>query len=216
MGSLRLTLCTGLLAACALTPAAYAADGDGAGFSATPSSPAPGADVALRMTGCAGRTATAVSTAFVADVRLAGAEGTLAGDTRVRASAEPGPYDVNITCGDFVIKSKITVVSRSQSQSQSQRQPQSEPESQPESQSQPDSHAQPPSSAAPVAPALPVTPASPVAPVHAGGGGSAHFATVDVSAAGPGKGQAVTGFVLVSVAAAAVALLSGRRGRGTD
>jgi hypothetical protein len=202
MGSLRLTLCTGLLAACALTPAAYAADGDGAGFSATPSSPAPGADVALRMTGCAGRTATAVSTAFVADVRLAGADGTLAGDTRVRASAEPGPYDVNITCGDFMIKSKITVVSQSQSKSQ------------PHSQSQP--HSESPSSVTPVAPALPVTPASPVAPVHAGGGGTAHFATVDVSEAGPGKGQAVTGFVLVGVAAAAVALLGARRSRGTD
>ncbi|MCX5246254.1 hypothetical protein OG895_13570 [Streptomyces sp. NBC_00201] len=219
MGSLRLTLCTGLLAACALTPTAHAADGadgGGAGLSVTPSAPAPGADLALRVTGCAERTATAHSTAFVADARLAGTEGTLAGDTRVRASAEPGPYDVNIMCGSFLVKSRITVVSQSQSQSQSQ----SEPESQGQAQSQPEAESLSDASsavpAAPLAPVSPAAPASPVAPVHAGGGGTAHFATVDVSAAGPGTGQAVTGLVLVGVAAAAVALLSARRSRGTD
>ncbi|MCX5421078.1 hypothetical protein [Streptomyces sp. NBC_00078] len=215
MGSLRLTLCTGLLAACALTPTAHAADGaDGgpAGLSVTPSAPAPGADLALRVTGCAKRTATAHSTAFVADARLAGTDGTLAGDTRVRASAEAGPYDVNITCGGFQVKGRLTVVSPSEtgSQGQGQGQAQSEPEAQALSD---DSSAVP---AVPRAPVSPAAPASPVAPVHAGGGGTARFATVDVSAAGPGTGQAVTGLVLVGVAAAAVALLSARRGRGKD
>ncbi|WP_406445126.1 hypothetical protein OHB14_39235 [Streptomyces sp. NBC_01613] len=204
MGSLRLTLCTGLLAACALTPAAHAADGSGGGVSVTPSSPAPGADIALRVTGCSARTATAASTAFVADVQLAGADGTLAGDSRVRASAQPGSYEVKISCAEFVIQSKITVVSQSEQSQQSESRPQSESH-QP---SQPQSHSQ--------TSALSDTPASPVAPVHAGGGGTAHFASVDVRGAGPGTGQAVTGLVLAGVAAAAVALLSARRGRGRD
>ncbi|GAA3826050.1 hypothetical protein GCM10022403_069250 [Streptomyces coacervatus] len=184
MGSLRLTLCTGLLAVCALTPPVYAADGGGAGMSVTPSSPAPGTDVALGLTGCSAQAATAASTAFVADVHLAGVDGTLAGDTLVRTSAKPGSYDVKVTCAGSVTTGKITVVS--QAQAQAQRQPRS------------------------------VTSASPVAPVRAGGGGTAHVASEDVREAGPGAGQAITGLVLVGVAVAAVAVLTGRRRRGTD
>ena len=108
MGSLRLTLCTAVLAVAAFTPVAQAAGGGS--VSVTPSSPAPGADLALRVTGCAGRTATAASAAFVADARLTGADGSLAGETRVRSSAEPGSYDVKITCADFEVKGRITVV----------------------------------------------------------------------------------------------------------
>lgn len=62
------------------------------------------------MTGCAGKTATAASAAFVADARLTGADGSLTGETRVRSSAEPGPYDVQISCADFQVKGRITVV----------------------------------------------------------------------------------------------------------
>ncbi|MER6422662.1 hypothetical protein [Streptomyces sp. NPDC001137] len=182
MGSLRLTLCTGFLAACALTPPAYAADASGAGISVSPSSPAPGADVALRVTGCSAKAGSAASGAFVADVRLTGADGTLTGDARVRASTAPGSYDVKVTCAGAVTTGRITVVSPSKSPSQ------------------PDSHLA----------------ASPVAPVHAGGGGTSHFATVDVREAGPGAGQAITGLVLVGAAAGAVAVLSSRRSRGTD
>ncbi|MEU6252059.1 hypothetical protein [Streptomyces sp. NPDC047043] len=199
MGSLRLTLCTGLLAACALTPVAHAADGDGRDVSVTPSTPTAGADVALSVSGCSGRTATAVSAAFVADARLAGADGALAGETRIRTSVEPGPYDVKITCADFVIKGRITVVSQSQSQSPSHSKPRSHSQAEPEPQS-----------------AVPSTVhASPVAPVDAGGGGAAHFATVDARATGPNTWHAVTGLVLAGVAAAAVGLLRARRSRGT-
>ncbi|MFF4034061.1 hypothetical protein ACFYZ2_30645 [Streptomyces sviceus] len=110
MGSLRLTLCTAALAVAALAPAAQAAQAaDGGGVSVTPSTPAPGADLALRVTGCAGRTAIAASAAFVADARLTGAGGSLAGETRVRSSIEPGPYDVRITCADLEMKGRITV-----------------------------------------------------------------------------------------------------------
>lgn len=108
MGSLRLTLCTTVLAVAALTPVAQAADGGS--VSVTPSSPAPGADLTLRVTGCAGKTATAASAAFVADARLTGSGGSLAGETRVRSSLRPGSYDVKITCADFQVKGRITVV----------------------------------------------------------------------------------------------------------
>ncbi|MBV7698718.1 hypothetical protein [Streptomyces sp. TRM70350] len=97
MGSLRLTLCTGVLAATAtLTPAAHAADG---GVSVSPSRPAPGSDLALRVTGCTGRTGIAASAPFVADARLSGSDGLLTGETRVRSSLRPDqPYEVNVTC----------------------------------------------------------------------------------------------------------------------
>ncbi|MGW7209574.1 hypothetical protein [Streptomyces sp. NPDC054837] len=109
MGSLRLTLCTALLAVTALTtPAAHAADG--AAVAVTPSSPAPGTDIALRVSGCADRTGTAVSAAFVADVRLTGADGTLVGETRVRTELRAGSYDVQVTCGDTSRKAAVTVV----------------------------------------------------------------------------------------------------------
>ncbi|MFF4356031.1 hypothetical protein [Streptomyces sp. NPDC001604] len=186
MGSLRLTLCTGALAVCALAPPVYAVDAGGAGISVSPSSPAPGADVALHVAGCSAKAGSASSRAFVADVRLAGVDGTLTGNSRVRASAEPGSYDVKVTCGGAVTTGRITVVSPSPSPSPSKSQPASHPAE------------------------------SPVAPVHAGGGGTAHFATVDVREAGPGTGQAVTGLVLVAAAAGAVAVLSARRSRGTD
>ncbi|WP_043686812.1 hypothetical protein [Streptomyces xylophagus] len=108
MGSLKVTLCAGAAIFAALTPTAYAADGGG--VTVTPASPAPGADVALRISGCAGTTGTAASDAFVADAKLVGAAGTLAGETRVRGSLEPGNYDVKITCGSVTVKGAITVV----------------------------------------------------------------------------------------------------------
>ncbi|MFJ2814394.1 hypothetical protein ACIQOU_33650 [Streptomyces sp. NPDC091279] len=110
MGPLRLTLCTGILAALAVTPAAYAADGRG--VSVSPSTPTPGADVALRVTGCSGKTATATSTAFVADAQLTADKGTLAGDTRIDSTTKPGPYDVKIRCADFEIRVSIHVVKK--------------------------------------------------------------------------------------------------------
>ncbi|WLW54725.1 hypothetical protein [Streptomyces sp. YU58] len=199
MGSLRLTLCAtalivtaltpAALTQAALTPAAHAADGGS--VSVTPSSPAPGAEVALRVSGCTGRTATAASAAFVADARLTGADGTLAGQTQVRSSIEPGSYDVKITCVDFEVKGTITVGT-----------------------DKPGKHNEP-------HPNAPTTPASPVAPVLAGGGGTARLAaadtadTADARPKGPGTGHAVTGLVLAGVAALAVVLLGSRRSRRT-
>jgi hypothetical protein len=98
MGSLRVTVCTGVLAAVALAPAAYAADAGS--VSVTPAAPAPGSDITLRVTGCAQRTAVAASAAFVADARLTvtGAR-ELTGESRVRSTVEAGSYAVRVTCG---------------------------------------------------------------------------------------------------------------------
>jgi hypothetical protein len=108
MGSLKVTLCAGAAVLAALTPTAYAADGGT--VSVTPASPAPGADVALRISGCPGTTGSAASDAFVADAKLVGTAGTLAGETQVRSSLEPGSYDVKITCGSVTVKGAIKVV----------------------------------------------------------------------------------------------------------
>ncbi|MEU1409290.1 hypothetical protein ABZ471_44900 [Streptomyces sp. NPDC005728] len=181
MGSLRLTLCAGLLAVAALTPAAHAAD-DGQGVAVSPASPVPGGDVSLRVRGCTGAQGTATSSAFVSDARLTGSQGTLTGETRIRSALEPGSYTVRVSCSDSVMTGAITVVEKS-----------SRPASQPYG-----------------------TSASPVAPVHAGGGGTAHFATVATNGSGPDTAQAVTGLALAGAAAAAVGLLRARRSRGTD
>lgn len=101
MGQLKVTLCAGAAVLfTALTPAANAADGGG--ISVNPASPAPGAEVALRVTGCAERTASAVSAAFVSEVRLSvtGEENTLVGESRIRSSLEVGTYEVMVICGE--------------------------------------------------------------------------------------------------------------------
>lgn len=107
MGSLRLTLCTGFLAAAALVPTAHAADGGG--VQVVPASPAPGSDVGLRVSGCSTRTGTAVSDAFVSDAALSGTGGTLSGDGRIRTTLTPGRYDMRITCGDAQVRGTVTV-----------------------------------------------------------------------------------------------------------
>ncbi|MFI9171493.1 hypothetical protein [Streptomyces lincolnensis] len=183
MGSLRLTLCATALAVTALTPAAHAADGGS--VSVTPSSPAPGAEVALRVSGCTGRTATAASAAFVADARLTGADGTLAGQTQVRSSIEPGSYDVKITCVDFEVKGTITVGTDTPGK---------------------------PDEGRPTAPASPV---APVLAGGGGTARLAAADTADARPTGPGTGHAVTGLVLAGVAALAVVLLGSRRSRRT-
>ncbi|MEU5597324.1 hypothetical protein [Streptomyces sp. NPDC020298] len=74
-----------------------------------PSSPAPGTDVTLRVSGCSGATGTAVSDAFVANARLTGADGTVTGETRIRTSLKPGSHGVRVTCADHVVGGSITV-----------------------------------------------------------------------------------------------------------
>ncbi|MER6558925.1 hypothetical protein ABT300_14475 [Streptomyces sp. NPDC001027] len=204
MSSLKVTLCSGVAAVVAalvpavLVPMAYApsahATGDGGSVSVTPAKPAPGAEITLKVTGCAGRTATATSDAFVSDVRLSGSGGSLVGDTRVRSSVAVGAYDVRITCVDFTVKGRISVVAPS-----------------PAEPSRPRVSPVPPTQDAATAAA------SPVAPVRAGGGGAAPLAAVEEARVdGPGAVQAVVGLVLAGVAAAAVVFRGVRRRRRTD
>lgn len=115
MGSVRVTLCAGAVVAAALAasaPSVHAADsGDvsgnasgvaSGGVSTMPVSPVPGADIQVRASECGGRTGTAASVAFVADAQLTQLTGrnpgTLAGETRVRSSLDPGTYPVRVTC----------------------------------------------------------------------------------------------------------------------
>ncbi|MEV5339139.1 hypothetical protein AB0K93_11715 [Streptomyces sp. NPDC052676] len=220
MSSLRLTLSTGILAAtAALTPAtAHAANGGGVQVS--PSSPAPGGAIALRGTGCPGKTGTAASDAFVSDARLTvAADGALAGETLVRSTARPGPYDVRIVCGEKSLKTRLTVGLAASADPATPTAPASPPEPDPAAPIAPASSAAPDplSPVAPASPAVPdplspIAPASPTAPVRAGGGGTAHLAAVDTGSTGPGAAHAVTGLLLA--AGAAVVVVTGRARRG--
>ncbi|MFF9377773.1 hypothetical protein ACF1BB_24925 [Streptomyces griseoluteus] len=196
MGSLRLTLCSGIIAATAFTPAvAHAADGGGShgtgGLTLAPAVPLPGTDVSLRVRGCTASQGTAVSDAFVSDARLTGGQGDLSGETRVRTSLKAGAYDVRITCADYSFTSRISV-------------DESGPGTGPDAGSD----------------SGPDTGPSPVAPVHAGGGGTASgadtstlFATVAPTGSGPGAAQALTGLALAGCAAVTVGALRSRRSR---
>ncbi|MFI2635760.1 hypothetical protein ACH5A2_36125 [Streptomyces collinus] len=239
MGSLRVTVCTSVLAVVALAPSAYAADE--VSVSVTPAAPAPGSDVTLRVTGCAQRTAVAASAALVADARLTvtGA-GELAGESRVRSTVEPGPYAVRITCGATKQTGTLTV------RDGAARRPDAAPLPMPGAGGQPPAHGEPANGEAGQPPApgqggqqpapegggqpsapgrdreafpshRPGGPASPVAPVRAGGGGAAEIVAAEERGAGPGAAQGVTGLVLAGAAAAIALLRRGvRRGRGTD
>ncbi|GAA2762730.1 hypothetical protein GCM10010103_17710 [Streptomyces paradoxus] len=234
MGSLRVTVCTSVLAAVALAPAAYAAD-EGS-VSATPAIPAPGSDVTLHVTGCAQRTATAASAAFVANARLTvtGA-GELAGESRVRSTIEAGSYAVRVTCGTTTRTGTLTVRDGEAARPGAASLPVPAGGQQPAHgdvghQPAPDKGGQQPApegGGQPSAPGgdpeafpshRPGAPASPVAPVRAGGGGAAELIAAEERGAGPGAAQGMTGLVLAGVAAAVIVVLRRgvRRGRGTD
>ncbi|MFB7493978.1 hypothetical protein ACFC09_04600 [Streptomyces sp. NPDC056161] len=199
MGSLPLTLGTGILVVAVLTPSAYAADG---GVSVAPSAPAPGGDVAVRVSGCDARTGTAVSDAFAADGTLSGPDGTLGGRSRISQAASPGPYDIRVTCGDTQLTGTVTVTGADSGAAPPTAVPTAPPSSA--------SPATPPSPASPVSP---VSPAASGTPADVGAEDTAYFASVDTHPTGPGLAQAIIGLVLVGVAAVAVGLRSARRKR---
>ncbi|WP_062648128.1 hypothetical protein [Streptomyces maremycinicus] len=196
MGSVKITLCAGIaVGAAVLVPTAYAsgeAGGDkGGGVSVTPSTPTPGAEVTLKVSGCGGRTATAASDAFVADAQLADVGGALVGDTRVRSSIGAGTYDVRITCVDYKVTGHIRVVAPASDGG----------------------------SAEPYGPSTPASPVAPVHAGGGGAAPPAPLAALDeaqVEGRGPGIAQAVVGLVLAGVAAAAFVYRGVHRRRGTD
>ncbi|MGA4841703.1 hypothetical protein [Streptomyces sp. G45] len=63
----------------------------------TPGTAPPGAQLALRVTGCEGTTGSAGSGAFQGDAELRGAAGALAGTARVRQGVS-GTYEITVTC----------------------------------------------------------------------------------------------------------------------
>ncbi|MFE7841279.1 hypothetical protein ACFU53_36080 [Streptomyces sp. NPDC057474] len=248
MGSLRVTLCAGAVVAAALTvsaPSARAADSGN--VSVVPASPAPGSDIQVRAKGCGGKSGTAASEAFVADAQLTQLSGrslgTLAGDTRVRSSLEPGTYDVRITCDGREDKVTGTIkvgdgkpgtTKPSATKPTAAKPSATKPTDTKPSDTKP-SDTKPPVAEPPVTKPAASTrassPASPVAPVRAGGGGAAaQLAAADPADArgsadpansmddarhtGPGARHAVVGLVLAGVAAVAVVARGARRGRG--
>ncbi|MFJ9860471.1 hypothetical protein ACIRVN_23705 [Streptomyces albogriseolus] len=112
MGKRRLALCAGVLAVTAFGPAACAAyAADGGDVSVVPAAPAPGADIALRVTGCDAREAVAQSPALVSDARLTPDDGDgLAGDGRVRSTVTAGTYTVTVACDGAEHKGTVEVV----------------------------------------------------------------------------------------------------------
>ncbi|MFE4664096.1 hypothetical protein ACFRI7_08675 [Streptomyces sp. NPDC056716] len=233
MGSLHLTLCTGLLTAVtALTPlTAHAAEDTGGTVSVSPESPAPGGDIALRLTGCDGGTATAVSAAFVSEARLTGSGGTVTGETRIRTSLKVGAYAVRITCGDRTARGNIRVAEHradtgtdtdtdtdtgtgTGTGTGGRTDTDSGTDTRTDTGTRTDTA--PDSATAP----HPSTPPSPTAPVRAGGGGTsahAHLTTTaaDADREGPGTAHAITGLLLAGAAAVAVILRGARKSRRT-
>ncbi|MFH8799340.1 hypothetical protein ACH4F6_07030 [Streptomyces sp. NPDC017936] len=200
MSSLKATLCAGAALAAtaigptAIGPTAYAADGGSASgdvssgpgeVSVNPSSPSPGTEVSLRVRGCAGKTATAVSTAFVSEARLVAANGALVGETRVRSSLTLGSYGVTVTCADYRVSSRFKVAMAPV---------------------KPSSHASAPA----LAHASPVAPVR-----AGGGGTAPLASAGEARVDSPGTAHAVTGLVLAGVAAVVVVLRTVRRSGGT-
>ncbi|MEU1080977.1 hypothetical protein ABZ368_12150 [Streptomyces sp. NPDC005908] len=194
MGKRRLALCASVLTVTALGPVARAADGGG--LSVTPAAPAPGSDIALRVTGCDAREAVAQSPALVSDARLTRTGDGLAGDSRVRSTLTAGTYAVTYACDGTERKAALKVTSGPV--------PAGEPA--------------PPADRAPQTPQIPQTHPSPVAPVDAGGGGTARAVVADRERHGPGTAQTVVALALAGTAAVTVhrrARRQARRGRGT-
>lgn len=204
MGPMRLALCTGILTVAVLAPAAYAVDDTG--VSVTPVTPAPGTDVTLKVAECAERTAIAVSSAFVSEVRLTVADGgVLVGESRVRSTLTAGAYPVLVDCGERARQGTIKVAPAGDK---------------PAGTAETNGKAETAETSKPGA-AEPVAPASPVAPVDAGGGGSAPLAATGTGTesgadeGGPGAVQAVTGLFLAAAAAGAAVRGRVRRSRTT-
>ncbi|MFD0383852.1 hypothetical protein ACFQ2B_20540 [Streptomyces stramineus] len=116
MDSVRRALC-GALASVALCAAPAFADDNPATMSGTieltPVTSHPGAQVQLRVAGCANNRATATSEAFVADATLAKDSAGLFAEATVRKTVAPGTYRVQVRCDgyDSVAKGRLTILS---------------------------------------------------------------------------------------------------------
>ncbi len=75
-----------------------------------PAAPVPGADVALKVTGCDAREAVAQSPVLVSDARLTPDGDGLTGDGRVRSTLTAGTYTVTVACDGTEHKGTVEVV----------------------------------------------------------------------------------------------------------
>ncbi|MFI8201975.1 hypothetical protein [Streptomyces sp. NPDC085937] len=201
MGKRRLALCASVLAVTALGPTAWAADGGG--LSVTPAAPAPGSDIALRVTGCDAREAVARSPALVSEARLTRTGDGLAGDSRVRSTLTAGTYAVTYACDGTERKAALKVTPPPAAAGEPAL---------PAAQGPQTSQTRAPQTR------TPQTHPSPVAPVNAGGGGTARAVAADRERHGPGTAQTVVALALAGTAALTVhrrARRQARRGRGT-
>ncbi|WP_392670749.1 hypothetical protein [Streptomyces sp. LN785] len=128
MRSIPLTFCGAAVIAATLmhAPAALAESGSGSEkdpgsgttLTVTPSSVAPGGQVDLQTNGCRGKEAKGISDAFDSDARFSpeGSDGLFA-EGKIRSDAEPGEYDIWVSCGDSKdteVSGTLTVVDRNQ------------------------------------------------------------------------------------------------------
>ncbi|MEU1781706.1 hypothetical protein ABZ545_19765 [Streptomyces abikoensis] len=117
MDAVRSALC-GALTAAALVAGAGAADAnDGpvtmsGTMELTPVTSRPGAEVQLRVSGCAGDRGTATSEAFVSDAKLAKDSAGLFAEATVREAVRPGTYPVRVSCdgSEHTAEGRLTVV----------------------------------------------------------------------------------------------------------
>ncbi|MFE7465104.1 hypothetical protein ACFU6R_13535 [Streptomyces sp. NPDC057499] len=128
-----LTFCAAAVVAATLVPGSAALaesgpapEGGRAGISLTagPSTVGPGGEADLRLAGCAGRTATGESDAFVSAARFSpAADGGLFAEARISSDARPGDHTVHVTCTDdkagtgtngatATVTAKVTVTGR--------------------------------------------------------------------------------------------------------
>ncbi|MEU7136809.1 hypothetical protein [Streptomyces sp. NPDC046261] len=116
MASVRFALCGALTAAAAVFAApAHAHDGPvtmSGTIELTPVTSRPGAEVQLRVSGCASQRATATSEAFVADAKLAKDSAGMFAEATVRETVSAGTYPVRVHCDgyDATAVGKLTVV----------------------------------------------------------------------------------------------------------
>ncbi|MFC5722832.1 hypothetical protein ACFP1Z_21930 [Streptomyces gamaensis] len=100
----RLALCAVLAAAAMGAAPVHAEAADGTAppgtLEITPLTARPGEQVQLRVTGCAGERATAVSDAFVTDAKLAKDARGMYAETTVSSTVRPGSHPVRVRCAD--------------------------------------------------------------------------------------------------------------------
>lgn len=117
MDAVRSALCGAVIAAALVAGAGPAHANDGpvtmsGTMELTPVTTRPGAEVQLRVSGCAGERGTATSEAFVSDAKLAKDSAGLFAEATIREAVRPGTYPVRVSCDgtEATAEGRLTVV----------------------------------------------------------------------------------------------------------